>query len=346
MTVVVLSISFLFTYQRNKMSLLPSALLLALLKVVLLGYLFLTYWLTFEQDIGGARIFLIIGVFPYALVIVFGSYVLVATLIFNTRLLLKRECRTLAHFLPLILATFLVIYWVTRGMIDDLDVPVYIDVWLYAIYGLIGFYLLRFVRYITASILLLLSRPKLNQDYVIVHGSGLINGNVSPLLAGRIDKAIRFYHQQKEVGQSPKLILSGGQGHDEPRPEAVAMAEYAYARGIPKSDTLIEDQSTTTLENLICSKKIMDEDNQGKPYNCIFSTSNYHVLRTGLYARMAGLNIDGIGSKTALYYLPNALIREYIAYVMMNKKRQLFWTGTFFLITALLSLILYLNELN
>jgi len=30
-----------------------------------------------------------------------------------------------------------------------------------------------------------------------------------------------------------------------------------------------------------------------------------------------------VGGRTAGYYLPNALLREYIAYVVMNKKRYL-----------------------
>lgn len=49
-------------------------------------------------------------------------------------------------------------------------------------------------------------------DYVIIHGSGLIDGQyVTPLLKGRADKAIEAY--QKMPGS--KIIASGGQGADE-----------------------------------------------------------------------------------------------------------------------------------
>ena len=41
------------------------------------------------------------------------------------------------------------------------------------------------------------------------------------------------------------------------------------------------------------------------------------------YAGRAGFSCDGVGGRTAGYYLPNALLREYIAYVVMNKKRYL-----------------------
>ena len=337
----ILGMGFFWSYKINKMSLLPSSFLLLFLNVLLLGYLFLTYWLTFEQEVAGARFFLLMGLIPYGLVLLLGSYVLIVSLIYNARVVFKREGRSLAHGLPLILAVGLMAYWLARSITDDLSLPPYVQVWTYVIYGLIGLYLFKFVRYLIATMLLLRNKPSLNQDYIIVHGSGLINGNVPPLLAGRIDKAIAFYHLQKEVRQPPKLILSGGQGHDEPRPEAVAMAEYARQQGIPEKDLLLEDQSTTTFENMTFSKKIMDADSGNSPYNCIFATSNYHIFRTGLYAKIAGLNIDGVGSKTALYYLPNALIREYIAYVMMNKKHHIRLTGVILLTTALLSLVLY-----
>ena len=55
----------------------------------------------------------------------------------------------------------------------------------------------------------------------------------------------------------------------------------------------------------------------------IYATSDYHLLRAGLYAGRAGFSCDGVGGRTAGYYLPNALLREYIAYVVMNKKRYL-----------------------
>jgi len=260
----------------------------------------------------------------------------------NAQILIKREGRSLAHILPLALALFLAIYWGSMRLVDGLVLPSYIHIWIYVIYGLIGLYLFRFIRYITATILLLVSKPKLNQDYIIVHGSGLINGNVPPLLAGRIDKAIAFYHAQKKVRQPPKLILSGGQGSDEPKSEALAMAEYAQNKGIPRKDLLLEEKSTTTFENLTFAKKMMDEESGTNNYTCIFSTSNYHLLRTGIYAKLTGLHIQGIGSKTALYYLPNAFIREYIAHVMMNKKRHILLISIVFLITAVISIILFL----
>ena len=119
------------------------------------------------------------------------------------------------------------------------------------------------------------------------------------------------------------LIMSGGQGADEPRPEAEAMREYAMEKGYPAELVLTETQSKNTKENFLYSKRVAEAHSEGKPYCCIYATSDYHLLRAGLYAGRAGFSCDGVGGRTAGYYLPNALLREYIAYVVMNKKRYL-----------------------
>src|SRR5699024_7350595 len=160
--------------------------------------------------------------------------------------------------------------------------------------------------------------------YVIVLGSGLIAGHiVPPLLQSRIKKALQFYEKQKKrTGKAPKILFSGGRGSDEKLSEAEAMKEYALTQGLPLEDILLDDQSTNTHENMLFSKKIMDQHSpQG--YKVIFSTNNFHLLRAALYAKQIDLNAQGIGAKTALYYWPNAFIREFIAYLNLHRKAHL-----------------------
>jgi uncharacterized SAM-binding protein YcdF (DUF218 family) len=134
--------------------------------------------------------------------------------------------------------------------------------------------------------------------------------------------AFLFYNKQKnkKKRKPPKLILCGGKGNDELCSESVAMWQYAKRKGIPDEDMLLESKSVSTFENMMFSKRIMDSESGGKPYRCIYATSNYHLLRAGILARKAGLKISGIGAKTALYYLPNAILREYIAYIRIHLK--------------------------
>lgn len=91
----------------------------------------------------------------------------------------------------------------------------------------------------------------------------------------------------------------------------------------PIEDTILENKSRNTFQNMKFSKNIMDKLMGNVKYNCVFVTNNFHVFKASLYARKVDLKAQGIGSKIALYYLPNAMIRKYIAIVVMNKKRNL-----------------------
>ena len=119
------------------------------------------------------------------------------------------------------------------------------------IYGSVSF--LIFMIY---TLFLQIIPRKKDFDYVIIHGSGLLEGDRVPkLLQDRLDKAIEVYRQDPTP---PKLIPSGGQGSDESIPEAEAMKRYLLSKGIPEEDILPEERSTTTLENLRYSQEIIN----------------------------------------------------------------------------------------
>ncbi len=160
-------------------------------------------------------------------------------------------------------------------------------------------------------------------DYIVIHGAGLLGGHrISKLLASRIDKAIEIYEL---CGRRAKLIPSGGKGSDESISEAEAIRDYLLEKGIPASDILIENRSTTTMENLRYSRALIEAGNPKQPYRCAFVTSNYHVLRTAVYARKAGLNGECVGAPTRMYYWISAFLREYAAILEANKAAAVVW---------------------
>jgi len=313
-------ILFVVLYKVNRTSLIPSF-VFTVFMISLVGVLGMFLY----NSIGNIflRLVFIILTLLFIFIITFGIYILIAFLLLSTRVILNKERRNLSHSLSLILVIILISFVMITTFIDISGFSITAQVLIYSVYGIIIYYFIHITHYIIATILCNLSNPKKNQDYIIVHGCGLKEGNVTTLLARRLDKAIEFYNKQKETYHPPKLVLSGGQGIDEPRPEAQAMKDYVILKGIPEADILLEDRSTTTFENMTFSKEIIDKDSNGKPYNCIYATSNFHLFRTGIYAKRAGLKINGIGSKTAWYYLPNALLREYLAYIIMYWKRNL-----------------------
>lgn len=313
---LILFLLFFAVYGRNHTSL-TAGFFLSCAVIALIGIFVV------QAYYSGSRVLRAISVLPLlalALFLGIGMYFFVAFLILNTRLILKREKRDLKYLLTLILAVGLLLILIVPHLVNLSALPRFAVYLSYSVYGLAICYLIHMAQYVISVILCNLPRPKKNQDYIIVLGCWIKNGKVTPILARRIDKAIAFYERQKELREPPKLVLSGGKGSDETCSEAEAMRVYALEKGMPEGQLLLEPNSVSTLENMKFSKELMDRESGGKPYRCIYATNNYHVLRAGIYARRAGLKVNGIGAKTALYYLPNAILREYIAYIYLYLK--------------------------
>lgn len=322
-TVVIFALFFTL-YRRDKASM-----VVALLFDCFLLSVGITLFLwTVSMDELWMRVVIILLALPVVFVVVFGVYAAILLLLFNAHSLLKRERRSFSNSLTLILAVVLILFILIPYLAYGEHTPFWIQCVWTGIAAVAGMYAVHLFVFLTGVFLCNQAKPRKHQQYIIVLGCGLIKGQVPPLLAGRIEAAIAFYFAQKRNpihgAGTPKIICSGGQGADEPRSEAEAMGEYAMGKGVPPQDILVEPVSTNTLENMRFSKKIIDslegeKPAGGRPCRCIYATSNYHLFRAGMYARAAGMRIEGIGAKTAWYYLPNALLREYAAYVWMHK---------------------------
>lgn len=165
-------------------------------------------------------------------------------------------------------------------------------------------------------------KPKFDKDYIIILGSKIReNGTLTPILQARVDKAIEFAKEQKEKSNRRIVYVpSGGKGEDEIIAEAEAMKKYLIENGIDEKDIIVENQSKNTLQNMKFSKQKIDEDN--KEGRIIFSTTNYHVFRSGVIANNEGIDCEGMGSKTKWYFYVNALIREFIANLFSQRKQH------------------------
>ena len=276
------------------------------------------------QEYLAVRIFLGAVLAVLALLSMFGLYILSGFFLLNARKLLRREGRRFANMLTLFAGIGLSLYGLLTILVLVLQVPDWVhSLWtlLNAVLGLLFFHV---VTYLTTMLLSSILPAGSKQDYVVVLGSGLIDGKAPPLLRRRVDRGIRLVHRQKRrSGKQAVLILSGGQGADEPRSEASAMREYALTAGADPRWICLEEQSVNTRENLLFSKRMMAARTPNQKIRCAVVTNNYHVMRAGILARRLGMRVAGVGCKTAGYYLPNAVMREYVAYLSLHKKRYL-----------------------
>ena len=165
-------------------------------------------------------------------------------------------------------------------------------------------------------------KPNFDKDFIIVLGSRIRkDGTLTPILKGRVDKAIEFSKEQKEKNNRDIIFIpSGGKGEDEIISEAEAMKNYLIENGIDESNIIVENKSINTYQNMKYSKELIDQKHNG---NIIFSTTNYHVFRSGVIANNQGIDCEGIGSTTKWYFYTNALVREFIANLYEQRKEHI-----------------------
>lgn len=270
-----------------------------------------------------ARIIFLLLTIPLLTLLALGAvlyFFILLYFILNGFKLWRKEGRALHNSLSLGFALLLLADGIIYGYLPTTKLPLWFDSLLTLGNSFLLYSSFIFFCFYFTSVLYRLYRPAYNKDFILVLGSGLIDGErVPPLLASRIQRALTFRAKQlRRTKKEAILIFSGGQGADEKVSEAYAMRHYALAKGLPPTAALLEDQSRTTEENLQNSKKIMEQQ-APSGYQAAFSTNNFHVLRAAIYARRQHLKIDGLSAKTAFYFLPNAFTREYIAYLVMYK---------------------------
>jgi len=149
--------------------------------------------------------------------------------------------------------------------------------------------------------------PDPGADAVIVLGGGLWGGKPAPALAKRLEVGLTYANDNPDC----LVVVSGGQGPDEPRTEASAMAEYLMERGLPEGRLVLEEGSYSTYDNFRLSKLLLDE-RLPEGYRVVFVTSDFHILRSTQLAQAEGLNAQGLASPSDPFYIPCYYVREYL----------------------------------
>ena len=281
-----------------------------------------------------------IEAYDYQVALFYFAFVPVVLLIlsilsfFNSKVLMKKEgIRIRNLFISLIGLSLIAILFATAYMFIFNQTAIEIHFTYYYFLGLSFYFLwLYTANAIYASLCAVIPTFR-KPAYIIVLGAALHGDKVSPILASRLDKAVQQY---KRWGKDALFITSGGQGKNELVSEAVAMKQYMIDKYNIAADKIItETESTSTYENMLFSKKIIDKK-LGKSRG-IFVTNNFHVLRASMYATKVELNAVGVGSSTAFYYVPNAFTREFIGILEITKWIHFLiisvYTGVFFLLT-------------
>ncbi|TQS75602.1 YdcF family protein [Ornithinibacillus gellani] len=318
---IVLTIVLLLLFYVERRSLLFGAVFLCW-AMTLIVFIIITLEI-YEQHI--ALIFALIVVAPVVVLFPFYFASFIILLISSGIQLIKKEGTKLRNFLSIALGVFFIVWAIVAPFfsVSKWTNPFWMAFYLlitFSVYYFIGLLLL----FAVSSLLNRIPMPFKTYDYIIVLGSGLIGDKVPPLLASRIDKGIALFRRFHTDTHPVKVIFTGGQGSDEALAEGEAMAAYALEKGLEKEHIIIENKAVNTYENLLFSKRLIEADASVKEhsntYHTITVTNNFHVFRALLWARKVKLKSDGAGAKTKFYFWLNALIREFIGVIYMQKK--------------------------
>ncbi len=154
--------------------------------------------------------------------------------------------------------------------------------WLFGTLGVL------FVCYATAFVWLAIQikDDARASDAVIVLGARVnYNNHLNPCLVARVEHGAKLV----QSGLAKFLIVSGGNDVEDGANEANAMREMAVRFGISSAQIILEPKATSTFENLLFSKAILE---QRKLKSVIVVTEPYHMPRAAMIARKLGLEFS------------------------------------------------------
>ncbi|MEK4484147.1 YdcF family protein [Psychrobacillus sp. FSL H8-0484] len=142
-----------------------------------------------------------------------------------------------------------------------------------------------------------------SNEYAIVFGAKVKVGNIPSLaLRYRLESALTYATENPHV----KLVLSGGQGPDEDIEEAAVMKAFLLEHGIAEDRLIVEDQSTSTYENLLFSQKLLPKNVE----SVTIITSDYHLQRAKILAEEIDWDADVVAAKTPKISEMKSRLRE------------------------------------
>lgn len=118
---------------------------------------------------------------------------------------------------------------------------------------------------------------------IVLGASVSKDGDLSPVLADRIQTAIELYHS----GKVQRFLLSGDHGRKQ-YDEVNSMKYFLLANGISSKDIFLDHAGFDTYNSLVRAKKIFDVD------KAIIVTQNFHLPRAVYIGRSIGLDTYGV----------------------------------------------------
>ena len=147
---------------------------------------------------------------------------------------------------------------------------------------------------------------------MVILGCQVKNDGPSQLLRDRLDEALSYLADHPDL----TVVVSGGQGPDEPSTEARAMADYLMEEGVEEDQILLEDQSHNTVQNFRYTAQLLEDQGYALENTQVLVVSNgFHLTRARMLAERTGFEeVSTLAAPSS--HLPSRLkmyIREPLA---------------------------------
>lgn len=144
-------------------------------------------------------------------------------------------------------------------------------------------------------------------QYVVVLGAAVRPWGPTYPLQERVAAAYDYMNAHPEA----ILIVSGGQGSDEPMSEAQCMYDMLVRRGADPQRIWMEDKATSTWENMKFSLELIRQKTGERPSRLGVISNEYHLFRSKLFASRCGVEPVAIPAHTRWVSLRvNNFLRE------------------------------------
>ena len=112
-------------------------------------------------------------------------------------------------------------------------------------------------------------------EVMVIFGCQVRADGPSELLRDRLDTALDYLEDHPEM----TVVISGGQGPDEPMSEARAMYNYLTARGVDGGRIVLEDRSSSTWENIQYTQALFQSGTVAATEHILAVSNGFHLSR-------------------------------------------------------------------
>ncbi|MPM40174.1 hypothetical protein SDC9_86814 [bioreactor metagenome] len=130
---------------------------------------------------------------------------------------------------------------------------------------------------------------------MVILGAQVKSWGPSILLQDRLDTALAWLEEHPDM----TVVVTGGQGADEPTTEARCMYDYLTARGVDGKQILMDEESHNTSQNLKNAKSLIEKNGMDPAENCLVVSNGFHLTRVRMLSYRYGMDVSTLAAPSS-----------------------------------------------